>query len=49
MTFLETFAGVFTAQLLIWICGWIIKTYIEPKWNKTHKRIKIIIKGDETK
>jgi low temperature requirement protein LtrA len=36
MTFIETFLATSTTLF----CAWIFKTYIEPRLNNSHKKIK---------
>jgi hypothetical protein len=49
MSFVETFAGVFTAQLLIYFSQFIIEKYVKHRVEKRHDQIKEIFKIFEKK
>lgn len=44
MSFFETLAAVFLAQLLAWACQWLIKNYFEPHVDRGHKKVKKSLK-----
>ena len=44
MSFVETFGAVFVAQSMALFCGWIFKTFFEPKLNLGHKHLRKIVR-----